>query len=60
MRRQRNRLQVTPFIRVVHTTAGQPLIGHGFLTVNNSRMRVLQMTVPTKHPQLTFSSRRMK
>ena len=30
------------FVRVVYTTGVRPLIGHSFLTVNNSRMTVLQ------------------
>ena len=47
-------------VRVSHTTGGRPLIGHGLLTVNNSRMTVLQMMIPTQQPQLSFGSHRMK
>ena len=44
------------FIWVVHTTGGQPLIGHSFLTSNNRRMTVLLTLVTRKQPQLTFGS----
>ena len=43
------------FIRVVHTTGGSPLIGHGFLTINNSKMTVLQTLVTEKQPPLTLT-----
>ena len=43
------------FVRDVHTTGGQPLIGHGFLTINNSRMTVLQTSVTMKQPPLTLT-----
>ena len=39
------------FVLVVHTTGGRPLIGHGFLTVNNSRMTLLQTLVTKKQLQ---------
>ena len=41
------------FVRVVHTTGGRPLIGNSVLTVNNSRMTVLQMLVTKRQPPLT-------
>ena len=40
-------------IQVVHNTGGQPLIEDGFLTVNNSRMTVLQTLVTEKQSPLT-------
>ena len=40
--RRRNHPRSPNFVRVVHTTGTQPLIGQGFLTINNSRMTVLQ------------------
>ena len=42
------------FGRVGHTTGRRPLLqtGHGFLTVNNSRMSVLQTLVTKKQPPL--------
>ena len=43
------------FIRVVHTTGRRPLIGHGFLTVNNSRMTVLQTLVTERQPPLNVT-----
>ena len=43
------------FVRVVHTTGGQPLIGHGVLTINNSRMAVLKTLVTVKRPSLTLT-----
>ena len=47
------------FVWVVHTKDGLPLIGHGFLTVSNSRTTVLQTLVTKKQPQVTFGSRDM-
>ena len=44
------------FVRVVHTTGGWPLIGHDFITVNNSRMTVLQTLVTEKRPPLTSTT----
>ena len=43
------------FVRVVHTIGGRPLIGHSVLTVNNSRMTVLQTMVTEKQPPLTLT-----
>ena len=44
------------FIQIVHSTGRRSLIGHGFLTINNSRMTVLQMLVTKKHPPLNHYS----
>ena len=44
------------FVGVVHTTDGRQLIGYSVLTVNNSRMTVLQMMITVKQPQLSFGS----
>ena len=41
------------FVHIDHITGRPPLIGHSFLTVNNSRMTVLQMLVTKKEPLLT-------
>ena len=41
------------FVQVVHTTDRQPLIGHRFTTVNNSRIRILRTLVTQKQPSLT-------
>ena len=38
------------FVGVVHTKGGRPLIGHSFLTANNSKMTVLQTLVTEKQP----------
>ena len=43
------------FVQVVNTTGGQPVIGHGVLTVTNSRMTVLKMLVTMKQPPLTLT-----
>ena len=43
------------FVRVVHTTGRQPLIGHCFLTIENGRMTILQMLVTKKQPPLTLT-----
>ena len=43
------------FVRVVHTTGGRPLIGHGVLTVNNSLMTVLVTLVTVKQPPLALT-----
>ena len=40
-------------VRVVHTTGGEPLLGHTSLTINNSRITVLQTLVTEKQPPLT-------
>ena len=52
--------QFAPFHPSCNTTGRRPLIGHSFLTVNNSWMTVLQTMVTVKQPQLTFGSCRMK
>ena len=41
------------FVEVVHTTGRWPLIGHSVLTINNSRMTVLQTMVTERQPPLT-------
>ena len=43
------------FVRVVYTTGGWPLIGHSFLTINNSGITVLQVLVTENQPSLTFT-----
>ena len=43
------------FVRAVHATGRGPLIGHGFLIINNSRMTVLQTLVTEKRPPLTLT-----
>ena len=42
-------------VQVIHTTCRQLLIGHGFLTVNSSRMTVLQTLATEKQPPLTLT-----
>ena len=47
--------RLSHFIQDVQTKGGRPLIGHSFLTVNNSEMTVLQTLVTEKQPPLPLT-----